>query len=127
MLDLEPIKERESKATKGPWEARDDTGNSQWNTWGVWTKNAANLVDGARALWIFLVDRMGYQKDDAEFIAHSRQDIPNLIAEAERLRTALRACQSHAGHPDAAEGCRLVIAAADAALNGKEEESDATT
>lgn len=30
-----------------------------------------------------------YEKEDAEFIAHARQDVPALVAEVERLREAL--------------------------------------
>ncbi len=38
----------------------------------------------------------------------------------ESLEAALRKCASHAGHYDAAEGCRLVIATARDALESDE-------
>ena len=39
-------------------------------------------------------------------------------AEIKRLREALRQCASSAGHPDAAEGCRVIIRIVREALPG---------
>lgn len=92
-LDLEPIKARESAATKGPWRSM-SAGNSTmedglldhiaeveglqrpWEpTWVGW-KAAKNHF------------RSFFRQRDADFIAHARQDIPALIAEIERLRAS---------------------------------------
>lgn len=89
---LAAIKERCRKAQVGPWivEWGKEIGNN-WvvatgpgyeqtlqGTYGVSTDNIhasdCNAADG---------------KDDAEFIAHARQDIPALLEEITRLRTEL--------------------------------------
>jgi len=62
---LEAIKERERKATKGPWaiwDTKDEQGDRQWAV-------NANLEEATAA--------------DIEFIEKSRTDIPNLIETVE--------------------------------------------
>ena len=78
-LDLEPIKAREVAATEGPWIVAGHT-----------------REDGER--WVVFRGGKGedssiLQDQDAEFIAHARQDIPALIAEVEALRQRLLAAE----------------------------------
>lgn len=100
-LNLEEIKVRAMKATPGPWR------------WGCWrtrfgTSEPAGLPDRHTlecnpAMLQFsagvresdedpnevLTVEEGINYDDAVFIAHSREDVPTLIAEVERLRKDL--------------------------------------
>jgi hypothetical protein len=73
-LDLEPIKARVKEATPAPWRlhevARD---NGDEDVWVVF-----NDADDSSMM----------QRQDADFIAHARTDIPALIAEVEALRSA---------------------------------------
>ena len=79
---LAEIEARTLAATSGPWNTwrGDNWGYPQWNSapadklWNVDQANGTRWV--ARKVW---------DKTDAEFIAHARTDIPNLIA---ALRTA---------------------------------------
>lgn len=64
---LNEIKERIEKASKGAWEL--DLVDK-----GIWNKNGLNYL-GSVTL----------SNEDAEFIAHSREDVPVLVAEVERL------------------------------------------
>jgi len=41
-------------------------------------------------------------RDNAEFIAHARQDVPRLIAEIRRLRECIEQFETEASTPDAA-------------------------
>ena len=66
---LEAIRKRAEAATEGKWFTDD----------AELYVSADGYVEVAEA----------YEKADAEFIAHSREDIPALLAEVERLRTAL--------------------------------------
>lgn len=85
-LDLEVIKERVERATEGSWEVMksDDKGVQIGTTWAhPQLKAAVPVVTTAKSLkgvTTYIKD------DDAEFIAHARQDVPALIAEVERLR-----------------------------------------
>lgn len=74
--DLNMIKERAKKSTPGPWYADDERwpGNANLQYWFV------SHYDGVGA---------AATKADAEFIAHSREDIPRLVAEVERLKSAI--------------------------------------
>lgn len=71
--ELTAIRERAERATPGPWKALDN-----WR--GVMYKYVA--APGG-------VVTDGIAHHNAEFIAHAREDIPKLLAEIERLRTAL--------------------------------------
>lgn len=73
---LNAIKERAEKATPGPWEL--DTDDN-----GIWNEGGRNYL-GSVNLSI----------TDAEFIAHAREDIPQLVAEVERLQKRLSECES---------------------------------
>lgn len=78
---LEEIKRREQAASKGPW-ARDKSDHT-----GSQVIARGNHVIG----WHH---RHGRQIDsqvvnDWEFMAHARQDVPDLVAEVERLKKVL--------------------------------------
>ncbi|MGE6602619.1 hypothetical protein ACQKEY_12920 [Lysinibacillus fusiformis] len=64
---LNAIKERVAKATPGPWEYDEDER-------GIWNKGGFNYL-GTVTL----------SHNSAEFIAHSREDVPALVAEVEKL------------------------------------------
>ena len=75
MLDLEPIKERLTAATPGPWFADDDGGVSTEPH--AYTMTSTPVVDTEGC-------GMGNPKD-ATFIANAPTDITALVAEVERL------------------------------------------
>jgi hypothetical protein len=73
ILDMEAIRQRCNQATPGPWksyvEGRDhDSGSSFIMTSGE------------------DIELLGASVADQDFIAHARQDIPQLLAEIERLK-----------------------------------------
>lgn len=72
-LDLDAIKARTDAATPGPWIA----GGAFTHPWEVCI--AAHLP------FVELI-HTAQGGADAEFIAHARQDVPALLAEAKRLR-----------------------------------------
>jgi len=71
--EIQEIKRRCAEATPGPWtsyvEGREQMSGSSF----IMTQGEDIYVTGATAA-------------DQDFIAHSRQDIPKLLAEIERLR-----------------------------------------
>ena len=69
MLNLDEIKKRCEAATPGPWNKRYEK------------KLYEIYLDADSEYNLGLVDK----KDNADFIAHARQDVPALIAEVERL------------------------------------------
>ena len=69
---LEEIKERVAKATPGEWDVFDD----------IWVAQGDGLTIGENIAKCEV-------EADADFIAHARQDVPELVAEVERLREAL--------------------------------------
>jgi len=87
--ELEAIEAREQAASPGPWEAR--IWNINWEiTYYVSMPNdilkvsCYTLEDHERE-----DENYRYVNDNAEFIAHARQDIPALIAENKRLNAEL--------------------------------------
>lgn len=68
---IEEIRERESKATRGPWRVVDG------RSFGVQSsdKNIASC----------------FRRDNEVFIAHAREDIPFLLVEVERLNDVVKA------------------------------------
>lgn len=72
---LAQIKERAEKATPGYWFADSHEWDGNKNL-RYWTNSSALMGDGLCA---------SVTKADAEFIAHAREDIPQLVAEVERL------------------------------------------
>ncbi|WP_232696123.1 hypothetical protein [Brevibacillus daliensis] len=81
--DLEAIRERAEKATLGPWEWSD----------GDYINNNGDFRTSAGEPICHFGGHYGYETFtgmepelvDIEFIAHSREDIPNLLAEIDRL------------------------------------------
>lgn len=65
---LNAIKERVAKAAPGPWQYDEEER-------GIWNKDGFNYL-GAVTL----------SHNDAEFIAHTREDVPALVAEVEHLK-----------------------------------------
>jgi hypothetical protein len=77
ILDMDAIRQRCIMATPGPWksyvEGRDhDSGSSFIMTSGE------------------DIELIGASVADQDFIAHARQDIPQLLAEIQRLKAMLR-------------------------------------
>lgn len=73
--ELQAIKERYEKATLGDWGFVPIENHVEYFIFGEGGNEA--------------VAESVYTKDDADFIANARQDIPNLLAEIERLQTEL--------------------------------------
>ncbi|GAA1164331.1 hypothetical protein F4556_002382 [Kitasatospora gansuensis] len=75
-LDLAPIQAREAAATKGPWHVLEDQA-----TVTRWVTNDSETLELS----------LGYignrTESDAQFVAHARQDVPDLLAELVHLRT----------------------------------------
>lgn len=104
-LDLEAVEARVDAATPGPWYAvhTDDTAYMNAHYVGTQDRGAFhdNVVgmDGSRAgetVAITLLQAPDLAAHDGEqwrentdFIAHARQDVPALIAEVRRLRTEM--------------------------------------
>lgn len=85
---LAEIRERAGAATQGPWEHRQPFGTQNH---AVITADG-DLGNDNEGVW--------YEETDAEFIAHSREDVPDLLAhvdhltaEVERLRADVRSLQ----------------------------------
>jgi hypothetical protein len=76
--ELKAIENRCNKSTMGPWvafiEGRDHESGSDF----IMTGPEENRGED--------IELIGAQKDDFDFIAHSKQDVPKLIAEIRRLR-----------------------------------------
>jgi hypothetical protein len=85
MIDLHPIKTRLAAATPGPW--RRDT--AKWAVKGDVVYTTAD--GGADSLFTIRCDDAPCveREEDAEFIAHARTDMKELVAEVERLRSRL--------------------------------------
>lgn len=92
MTRFEEIKERVANATPGPWilHFRADEKTRTHYSWNIWDE-AGN---------VFILDMERKQQPPSDewvqqrtanfnFVAHARQDVPDLIAEVERLRAAM--------------------------------------
>ena len=79
---MNQIKQRCDKATSGPWvsyiEGRDHTSGSNF----IMTGNKNNRGED--------IELIGGTIYDQDFIAHARQDIPNLINEIKRLKKLIK-------------------------------------
>jgi PAS domain S-box-containing protein len=77
--ELANIKDRERRATPGPWRVKKETSA------GVEGHQPSSvIVEGPSDV---------LEESDAEFIAHAREDVPNLVAEVEILTHVLRQLQ----------------------------------
>jgi chromosome segregation ATPase len=78
---LAEIKARAEKATPGPWTATYEE-SDQWTS-----ITGAGLFDGGH--WMVcpeVATTEGEPGEDSDFIAHAREDVPDLMAEVERLQ-----------------------------------------
>lgn len=79
---LNAIKERVTKATKGPWEVAYDTDDRD-HVVDIWfdgeDNGHAEIHD----------NNFGNAPYNAKFISHAREDVPALVAEVERLQKLL--------------------------------------
>src|SRR3990170_3096476 len=83
--ELDAIQERVDAATEGPWVSRSWDDEMFMGVWGVRSRDRVLLaVCNCHA-------SPAPTDADTEFIAHSRTDIPALLAEVRRLREALAA------------------------------------
>lgn len=73
---LDAIREREAKATAGPWDVEGSAYCGPLDTLTVYPVEDGGALAYVQPSW-----------EDAEFIAHAREDVPALLAEVERLRT----------------------------------------
>jgi hypothetical protein len=73
MTELDAIRERMKAATPGPWEARPYVDLDYYAELGMYMVVPDLLVDESEA----------FTKENAIFIAHSREDIEKLLAVAE--------------------------------------------
>lgn len=91
-LDLEPIKAREAKASRG-WQSMQAGNCTMENGKLAAIAEVAGLPRPWNPVWVGWQSAKNYFKtfmrqEDAEFVAAARTDIPTLIAEVERLRLA---------------------------------------
>jgi len=86
--ELKRIEERESKATKGPWETGD--GSPEFYHEG---RDAVVCLDLATIEGMAVLAKLNFHlpnwENDSEFIAHARTDIPALVAEVRRLNKVI--------------------------------------
>lgn len=80
---LEEIRRRAEAATEGPWRIEESRYEGSYNVTSV---NETHDLSACLC-----------RPDDAEFISHAREDIPDLLAEVERLRSELSAIQAITG------------------------------
>jgi hypothetical protein len=82
--EMSAIKQRYEKATAGKWfailEGRDQTGGSSFIITGVHDADDVHNKNRGEDFYI-----TGAGNHDLDFIAHARQDIPQLVQEIERL------------------------------------------
>lgn len=122
MIDLDAIRKRAEAATPGPW-ASYEGGNFVHITLSDYEKRFKRSHDlGYTSGGLFAAmlphapsrqTRQRFNKD-AEFIAHAREDVPNLVAEVKRLRGLLVRCLDVV-NADAEE---VLVADIQAALSG---------
>lgn len=102
-MDLEAIRARAAAATGGPWVPYFNSHGDPYVTLpGLYlTRRIADVS----------VSPDDYGKANAEFIAHAREDVPDLLAEVARLTEELDA--AHANNRIYYESCRAAEAARD--------------
>lgn len=84
-LDLDAIRARADKATPGPWKVRDPFRRGTGRNWYIGVTSAEFSLNAE--MWAGKGRAVDPQRvADGEFIAHAREDIPELLAEIERLR-----------------------------------------
>ena len=91
-LDLEPIKQRESKATKGPWVWSTDHPSACGDYMSIFADGQSEPVLHA-AMWTNDSEAgtiTAPTHEDAQFMCSARTDIPALVAEVGRLQSKIR-------------------------------------
>lgn len=79
---LTEIQARIEAATDGPWDR-----------WAGWDDRDNSVASGGREDAPTVADVIP-EKDDADFIAHAREDVPALLAEVHRLKRRVGVLQS---------------------------------
>ena len=74
-LDLKAIKERCDAATPGPWSACIE----------AYSEDAHHLYTG-KWVWYEYTKSTFWSKEDMDFCAHAREDVPKLLEEVEKLQ-----------------------------------------
>lgn len=99
-IDLEAIEARVKAASPGPWITSNP--ENAFKNWPIGFFSLGRDEEAKPSNWAVTTDRInasrmvsGGAKEDAEFIAHARQDIPALIARIRELE-ALSASQAEA-------------------------------
>lgn len=96
---LDEIEKRAERATEGPWDYGDDALIAQQISGDVKYSQWLLHKDGEPIVHV-RIDHYKYiggappgdhvlKREDAEFIAHARQDVPRLIEEVRRLRAKI--------------------------------------
>ena len=97
MIDLKAIKKRHEAATKGPWRAIRDTGVRNDGGYVVFSKAKPSHYLGQDERY---EREIGEWHGNLEFIAHARQDLPDCIAEIERLQALVKSAYIEAYQND---------------------------
>ena len=96
--DLDTIEQRANAATEGPWEY--DGGGEITQHFSLpepWAMVVS--TDVACMAYCYGGSAAGVERDeDAEFIAHARDDVPALLAEVRRLRAMEQRVREYARH-----------------------------
>lgn len=95
---LAEIRARVEKATPGPWDdcRQDDESGEFW--WDIWSGTFGSIAHVAE--WARRDERMKFARHDAAFIAHSRDDVPWLLSEIERLSyDGIHTCHENCQRP----------------------------
>lgn len=131
MTRLDEIEARIADATPGPWRA-DQCGGGEESFSGSWVcpGGHANGVWSNPAERDVLRDETGLSSPDAEFIAHSREDMAALLAVVKAVRTKAEGWAALAPDDDwgediaqtiVADAGRSILATLDAAMNDLEQ------
>lgn len=113
-LDLDAIEARASAASSGPWHTEDDGDDGPGGVFGPSREFVAETYTGESSGGIVAEAITGgpqQQRANATFVAHTRTDVPALLAEVRRLRGQLAACVDALGvtvPPDATAADAIV-------------------
>lgn len=84
--ELQAIKERVEKATRGPWKWEQDFLDCE----EFYSEDEHEIITAGCGQNVGFVHIKG---NDAEFIAHAREDVPTLIAEVKRYKELFEICE----------------------------------
>lgn len=96
-LDLEAIEKRVNAATPGPWRVWD---SCSWRRIGTEDRHhrRSTVIEPYNSRSDGHPDLLA-ERDDLEFVAHAREDIPALLAEVRKLREAAEKAKSLLDNP----------------------------